>query len=131
MRLAAALERLGTESAFEVLARATRAGPAPGAASSTSASASPTSRPRPTSSRPPSKALRDGHHGYTPANGILPLREAVAEDMLARRGVDVDPDRIVVVPGGKVTMAFADRRCSASPAPRSCTRTRASRSTAR
>jgi len=26
------------------------------------------------------KALRDGHHGYTPATGILPLREAVAAD---------------------------------------------------
>jgi aspartate/methionine/tyrosine aminotransferase len=43
----------------------------------------------------------------TPANGILPLREAVAEDMLNRRGVTVDPERIVVVPGGKVTMYFA------------------------
>ena len=53
------------------------------------------------------KALADGHHGYTPANGILPLREAVAEDILKWRGVEVDPDRIVIVPGGKVTMYFA------------------------
>jgi aspartate/methionine/tyrosine aminotransferase len=53
------------------------------------------------------KALRDGHHGYTPANGILPLREAVAEDLQRRHGVSVHPDRIVVVPGGKVTMFFA------------------------
>ena len=53
------------------------------------------------------KALKDGHHGYTPANGILPLREAVAADMRARRGVEIDPDRIVIVPGGKVTMFFA------------------------
>ena len=53
------------------------------------------------------KAMRDGHHGYTPANDILPLREAVAEDILKSRGVEVDPDRVVIVPGGKVTMYFA------------------------
>ena len=50
------------------------------------------------------KALRDGHHGYTPATGILPLREAVAADLHGRFGVEVSPDNVVVVPGGKVTM---------------------------
>src|SRR5207342_1955456 len=53
------------------------------------------------------KALRDGHHGYTPANGILPLREAVAADMALRRGFEVPADRVVIVPGGKVTMFMA------------------------
>jgi len=53
------------------------------------------------------KALRDGHHGYTPANGILPLREAVAADLHKRHGVEVDPNHVVVVPGGKPTMFFA------------------------
>ena len=53
------------------------------------------------------KALRDGHHGYTPANGIKPLREAVAADIAENRGVAVDPDRVLIVPGGKVTMFFA------------------------
>ena len=53
------------------------------------------------------KALRDGHHGYTPANGIQPLREAVAADILKHRGVAVDPGLVLVVPGGKVTMFFA------------------------
>ena len=53
------------------------------------------------------RALRDGHHGYTPANGILPLREAVAADISTRRGVEVNPDNVVVVPGGKVTMWHA------------------------
>ena len=42
------------------------------------------------------KALRDGHHGYTPAQGILPLREAVAKDLHRRHGVEVDPDTIVI-----------------------------------
>ncbi|MBM3516463.1 MAG: aminotransferase class I/II-fold pyridoxal phosphate-dependent enzyme, partial [Alphaproteobacteria bacterium] len=53
------------------------------------------------------KALRDGHHGYTPANGIKPLREAVAEEVWNRRGARIDPDRVLIVPGGKVTMYFA------------------------
>ncbi|GLS21816.1 aspartate aminotransferase [Labrys miyagiensis] len=53
------------------------------------------------------KALRDGHHGYTPATGILPLREAVAADVEKRTGVSISPDEVIVVPGGKVTMFMA------------------------
>lgn len=53
------------------------------------------------------KALRDGHHGYTPANGILPLREAVAADLHKRFKVDVSPESVMIVPGGKVTMFMA------------------------
>jgi aspartate aminotransferase len=53
------------------------------------------------------KALRDGHHGYTPATGILPLREAVAADIHRRLGTEVSPERITIVPGGKVTMFMA------------------------
>ncbi|MEP2942603.1 MAG: pyridoxal phosphate-dependent aminotransferase [Hyphomicrobiales bacterium] len=53
------------------------------------------------------KALKDGHHGYTPANGILPLREAVANDLNTRYSVAVNPDNVIVVPGGKVTMFAA------------------------
>jgi len=53
------------------------------------------------------KALRDGHHGYTPAVGIPPLREAVARDIHRRHGVEVSPDSVMIVPGGKVTMFMA------------------------
>ena len=53
------------------------------------------------------KALRDGHHGYTPANGILPLREAVAADLHKRFSVEVSPEAVMIVPGGKVTMFMA------------------------
>jgi len=53
------------------------------------------------------KALRDGQHGYTPATGILPLREAVAADIHRRIGVEVSPDQVIIVPGGKVTMFAA------------------------
>ena len=53
------------------------------------------------------KALRDGHHGYTPATGIPALREAVARRTLATTGVEVSPDQVLIVPGGKVTMFAA------------------------
>ncbi len=50
------------------------------------------------------KALRDGHHGYTPAVGIKPLREAVAADLYTRFKAEVSPDHVLIVPGGKITM---------------------------
>ncbi len=53
------------------------------------------------------KALRDGHHGYTPATGILPLREAIAADLHKRFSVEVSPGNVAVVPGGKITMFAA------------------------
>ncbi|MFT4962025.1 MAG: aspartate aminotransferase [Paracoccaceae bacterium] len=53
------------------------------------------------------KALRDGHHGYTAANGIVELREAVSADLQRRFGEEVNPDNVLVVPGGKVTMFTA------------------------
>jgi aspartate/methionine/tyrosine aminotransferase len=53
------------------------------------------------------KALRDGQHGYTPATGLPRLREAVAADIHRRLGVEVSPELVLVVPGGKVTMFTA------------------------
>ena len=53
------------------------------------------------------KALHDGEHGYTAATGILPLREAVAADLHKRFHVEVSPDSVLIVPGGKVTMHMA------------------------
>jgi aspartate aminotransferase len=50
------------------------------------------------------KALHDGHHGYTPATGIKPLREAVARDLGKRFAVEVSPDEVMIMPGGKPTM---------------------------
>ena len=52
------------------------------------------------------KALKDGHHGYTPANGLPVLREAVCEDLARRHSVRVNSKNIVIVPGGKPTMFF-------------------------
>lgn len=53
------------------------------------------------------KALKDGHHGYTPANGLIECREAVARRMLTTTGIEVSPDNIMIMPGGKVTIFAA------------------------
>jgi len=106
MQLAERMSRLGTESAFEVLARA-KALEAQGRSIINLGIGQPDFPTPANIVAAAQKALADGHHGYTPANGILPLREAVAADIQARRGVRVHPDRIVIVPGGKVTMYFA------------------------
>src|SRR5258708_25529202 len=50
------------------------------------------------------KALHDGHHGYTPATGILALREAVSADLHKRFGATVSPEEVMIMPGGKPTM---------------------------
>ena len=52
-------------------------------------------------------ALKAGEHGYTPAVGIPRLREVVADDLKAQYGADISPDRIMIMPGGKVTMYMA------------------------
>ena len=53
------------------------------------------------------KALRDGHHGYTPSGGVLKLKEAVAASLLEQTGADLAPSRIQILPGGKVVIFFA------------------------
>ena len=53
------------------------------------------------------KALRDGHHGYTPANGLLATREAVVRRTLTTTGVEVSPENVMILPGGKPTMYAA------------------------
>lgn len=106
MQLAHRMSLLGTENAFVVLARA-EALKRQGKDIISLGIGQPDFPTPPHIVEAAAKALRDGHHGYTPANGILPLREAVVADIEKRRGVAVHPDRIVVVPGGKVTMFFA------------------------
>ena len=106
MITAAAMERLGTESAFAVLARATELAQQGRDVINLGIG-------QPDFSTPEHiveagiKALQDGHHGYTPAAGLPALREAVAADLLSRLKVEVSPEQVIIVPGGKVTMNFA------------------------
>ena len=106
MQLAHRMSQLGTESAFEVLARA-RALQASGHDIVNLGIGAPDFRTPENIVEAGRKALADGHHFYTPAKGIPQLREAVADDVLLRRKVRIHPDQVVVVPGGKPTMFFA------------------------
>ncbi|HEX6136224.1 MAG TPA: pyridoxal phosphate-dependent aminotransferase [Casimicrobiaceae bacterium] len=51
-------------------------------------------------------AIRSGKHGYTPSAGIDELREAVARDLGARRGLDIRADDVVVGAGAKPFIAY-------------------------
>ncbi|RVU19321.1 pyridoxal phosphate-dependent aminotransferase [Methylobacterium oryzihabitans] len=101
-----AFSRIGEENAFAVLARATALAQA-GRDVINLGIGQPDMPTPPHVVEAAIKALRDGHHGYTPATGILPLREAVARDLKARLDVEVSPERVMIVPGGKVTMFMA------------------------
>ena len=50
------------------------------------------------------KSIKDGLTGYCPSEGIFPLREALANDVGAKRAVVYDPDNVAVQPGGKPTI---------------------------
>jgi len=102
----AAFDRLGEENAFAVLARATALA-AQGKDIINLGIGQPDFRTPGHIVEAAVKALRDGHHGYTPANGLLAVREAVVRRTLATTGVEVSPDNVMILPGGKPTMFAA------------------------
>jgi aspartate/methionine/tyrosine aminotransferase len=106
LQMAGRMGVLGTETAFEVLARA-NALVAEGRSIINLGIGQPDFPTPDHIVEAGRKALADGHHGYTPANGIPALRAAVAADLLRRHGVEVSPDQVLVVPGAKVTMFFS------------------------
>jgi len=53
------------------------------------------------------KAIRDGHHGYTPSNGLLELREAISEMIEDDYNTNINPDKILITPGGKPVIFFS------------------------
>ena len=106
LKTIASFDRMGEENAFAVLARATALA-AQGRGIINLGIGQPDFPTPPHIVEAAVKALREGQHGYTPAVGILPLREAVAADLHKRFRVEVAPDRVLIVPGGKVTMYMA------------------------
>jgi aspartate aminotransferase len=106
LRTIAAFDRIGEENAFAVLARA-NALAAQGRDIINLGIGQPDFRTPDHIVEAAVKALRDGHHGYTPTNGIPPLREAVAADLALRFGVTVSPGEVMVMPGGKPVMFMA------------------------
>jgi len=106
LRTVAAFDRIGEENAFAVLARA-NALIAEGRDVINLGIGQPDFRTPDFIVEAAIKALRDGHHGYTPATGIPALREAVAADLHKRFAVEVSPDEVMIMPGGKPTMYMA------------------------
>lgn len=104
--LATRLQRLGTESAFEILARA-RALEARGRSVVHLEIGEPDfDTPRAVVDAGIA-AIRDGETHYTPAAGIPELRAAIAEHVTRTRGVRADADAVVVTPGAKPIMFYA------------------------
>jgi aspartate/methionine/tyrosine aminotransferase len=97
---------LGTETAFEVLAKA-KALEAQGRDVVHLHIGAPDFQTPANIVEAAERALRDGWHKYTPAKGIPELREAVCEDIARHRGAKVSPDEVLIVPGGKPTMFYA------------------------
>ena len=106
IRLAGRMARLGTESAFEVLAQA-RALEEAGAKIIHLEIGEPDFPTAPHIAEAAVEALRAGHTHYVPAPGILPLRQAVAAFLERTGRMRVTPDRVVVTPGAKPIMFFA------------------------
>ncbi len=106
LKLAESMSRLGTESAFEVLARA-RALEAAGREVIHLEIGEPDFSTAPHIIEAAAEALRNGWTHYGPSAGLPELREAVAGDAGRRRGISIDPSEVVITPGGKPVMFFA------------------------
>ncbi len=106
MKLAKNLERLGTEAAFTVLAEAKKL-EAKGKPMIYLGLGQPDFKTPKHIVEAAKKALDDGHHGYVLSNGILECREAVTRKIKKLYNKNVDPERILIVPGGKPTMYYA------------------------
>jgi aspartate aminotransferase len=103
--LAASMSRLGTESAFVVLARA-RALEAQGRNIIHLEIGEPDFDTPEDIKEAGIASIRENRTHYTPASGIAELRDAIVEYVKRTRGVEVTRDMVVVSPGAKPTIAF-------------------------
>ena len=106
MELAKSLDRLGTESAFSVLAEAKKL-EAQGKPMIHLGLGQPDFKTPKHVVEAAKKALDDGHHGYVMSNGIPECRQAVTRWIKKRYKAEIDPERILIMPGGKPTMSYA------------------------
>ncbi|NLG49119.1 MAG: pyridoxal phosphate-dependent aminotransferase, partial [Chloroflexi bacterium] len=104
-KLAERMSRLGTESAFEVLVKA-KALEAQGKSVIHLEIGEPDFDTPPHIIEAACDALRNGATHYTPAAGILELRETIARHLGAARGQEISPDQVVITPGAKPIMFF-------------------------
>jgi len=106
MKLAKNLERLGTETAFTVLAEAKKL-EAEGNPMIYLGLGQPDFKTPKHIVDAAKKALDAGHHGYVLSNGILECRQAVTRKIKKLYKKDIDPERVLIMPGGKPTMYYA------------------------
>jgi aspartate/methionine/tyrosine aminotransferase len=105
MQFAERMERLGTETAFEVLSRA-KALEAQGRKIIHLEIGEPDFDTPLFIREAAMQALKNGRTHYSPAAGILELRQAICEEVARRRGVAVRPENVVVTPGAKPIIYF-------------------------
>ena len=106
MKLAKNLARLGTESAFSILAEAKKL-EAQGKEMIHLGLGQPDFKTPQHIVDAAKKALDDGHHGYVLSNGILECRQAVTRKIKKLYNKDIGPERVLIMPGGKPTMFYA------------------------
>ncbi len=105
LHLARRMARLGTETAFEVLNKA-RALERQGKSIIHLEIGEPDFDTPANVVEAAVEALRKGYTHYGPSAGLPELRQAIAEEVSRTRGVEVSPDEVAVVPGGKPIMFF-------------------------
>jgi aspartate/methionine/tyrosine aminotransferase len=103
--LSASLERLGTETAFEVLARS-RELEAQGRRIIHLEIGEPDFATPRHIVEAGARALQDGNTHYCPAPGLPVLREACAEHLSRHRGLEIEPGRVLIAPGAKPFLFF-------------------------
>jgi len=106
LKLAKRMGNLGTETAFEVLAKAKKL-EAEGKHIIHLEIGEPDFPTPDNISQAAIKSIQAGDTHYTPSNGILPLRESIARYMSRTRGLEFHPDEVVMTPGGKPIMFYA------------------------
>jgi aspartate/methionine/tyrosine aminotransferase len=105
MEFAERMNRLGTESAFDVLAKAKQLELSGKSIIHLEIGQPDFPTPFPICEAA-FRAMKDGYTGYGPAAGLLELREAIAEHISTSRGVEIHPDEVVVTPGAKPIIFF-------------------------
>ncbi len=110
MKFAERMKRLGTETAFEMLAKA-KALEAQGKEIIHLEIGEPDFDTPRNIVEAAVRALREGYTHYGPAPGLPELREAIAQNAAKRRNIQVGPDNVVVTPGAKPIMFFGILAC--------------------
>jgi len=106
MKIAKSVHRLGTETAFTVLAEAKKL-EKEGKEIIHLSLGQPDFKTSDHIVDATIKALKDGHHGYVLPNGIIECREAVSRKIQNLYNANIDPERVIIMPGGKPTIYYA------------------------